>query len=681
MAKIQLNFNCEIKYQTNQTLVLVGMVPNNSLLKNSIVFSFQKSNYFCKMLSVQNLGVHFGGNYLFQSVSFRINKGNRIGLAGKNGAGKSTLLKILAKKQQPNEGEVVFEGEVMVGFLTQDIDFEKGRTVWDEAKRAFEKLNRIQQKIDSTNHQLTERTDYESETYSKLVEDISHLTERYHLLGGYNIDAEIEKILLGLGFKPTDFNRQTTEFSGGWRMRIELAKLLLQKNDILLLDEPTNHLDIDSIIWLENFLKDYPGAVVLVSHDIQFLDNVTNRTLEISNKQVHDYKANYSTFIQLRKERRENIEQAQKNQEQYIKHTEQLIEKFRAKANKASMAQSLIKKLDKIERIEVENEDVNKMNIRFESAIVPGKIIFELENVGKAYGNHQVFDKVSFFINRGEKIAFVGQNGQGKTTLARVMVDGLGHSGILKTGHNVEVGYFAQNQADVLNPKWSVLEEAEYASTEETRKRVRDVLGAFLFGGEDVEKKVSVLSGGERNRLALAKLLLKPFNVLVMDEPTNHLDIQSKEILKQALLNFKGTLILVSHDREFLDGLATKVFEFKDGKVNEFLGGISEYLEDRKARGFREIEAVENKNPNLVLTEQKTSKTQLSREEQREINRLKNQISKIENEISDLENEIFSLEKKFEKNQLDEDLQKYNSANKKLEQKMAQWEELNLKMS
>lgn len=681
MAKIQLNFNCEIKYQTNQTLVLVGMVPNNSLLKNSIVFSFQKSNYFCKMLSVQNLGVHFGGNYLFQSVSFRINKGNRIGLAGKNGAGKSTLLKILAKKQQPNEGEVVFEGEVMVGFLTQDIDFEKGRTVWDEAKRAFEKLNRIQQKIDSTNHQLTERTDYESETYSKLVEDISHLTERYHLLGGYNIDAEIEKILLGLGFKPTDFNRQTTEFSGGWRMRIELAKLLLQKNDILLLDEPTNHLDIDSIIWLENFLKDYLGAVVLVSHDIQFLDNVTNRTLEISNKQVHDYKANYSTFIQLRKERRENIEQAQKNQEQYIKHTEQLIEKFRAKANKASMAQSLIKKLDKIERIEVENEDVNKMNIRFESAIVPGKIIFELENVGKAYGNHQVFDKVSFFINRGEKIAFVGQNGQGKTTLARVMVDGLGHSGVLKTGHNVEVGYFAQNQADVLNPKWSVLEEAEYASTEETRKRVRDVLGAFLFGGEDVEKKVSVLSGGERNRLALAKLLLKPFNVLVMDEPTNHLDIQSKEILKQALLNFKGTLILVSHDREFLDGLATKVFEFKDGKVNEFLGGISEYLEDRKARGFREIEAVENKNPNLVLTEQKTSKTQLSREEQREINRLKNQISKIENEISELENEIFSLEKKFEKNQLDEDLQKYNSANKKLEQKMAEWEELNLKMS
>lgn len=624
------------------------------------------------MLSVQNLGVHFAGNYLFRDVSFRINKGNRIGLAGKNGAGKSTLLNILARKSEASEGEVVYEGEVNVGFLTQDIDFEKGRTVWQEAGRAFERLNTIQEKIDYTNQQLAERTDYETESYAKLVEDIAQLTERFHLLGGYNTDAEIEKILMGLGFRNNDFHRQTTEFSGGWRMRVELAKLLLQQNDVLLLDEPTNHLDIDSIIWLEDFLKDYQGAVVLVSHDIQFLDNVTNRTLEIANRQIHDYKANYSKYIELRNERREKLEQAQKNQEQYIKHTEQLIDKFRAKANKASMAQSLIKKLDKIERIEVENEDVNKMNIRFNSAVVPGKIIFELKNVGKAYGENQVFDGVSFFINRGEKIAFVGQNGQGKTTLARVLADGLDHSGRLISGHNVEIGYFAQNQAVILNEKQSVLEEAEDASTEETRKNVRDVLGAFLFGGEDVEKKVSVLSGGERNRLALAKLLLKPFNVLVMDEPTNHLDIQSKEILKRALKNFDGTLILVSHDREFLDGLAEKVFEFKDGKVKEFMGGIKEFLENRKVQGFREIEATTKQEQN-----QKTkleNKAQLSREEQKEQNRIKNKIGRTEEEIVLLENRISELERKFETAHSNEDSMNYTKLQQELELKMNEWE-------
>jgi len=624
------------------------------------------------MLLVQNLGVHFAGNYLFENVSFRINKGNRVGLAGKNGAGKSTLLKILAKRQEPDEGEVVHEGEVSVGFLTQDIDFEKGRTVWEEAGRAFEQLNIIQEKIHQTNQELSERTDYESAEYAKLIEDITHLTDRYNLLGGYTKDAEMEQILLGLGFKAEDFHRQTTEFSGGWRMRIELAKLLLQKHDVLLLDEPTNHLDIDSILWLEEFLQNYPGAVVLVSHDKQFLDNVTNRTLEIANKQIHDYKANYSKYIQLRQERREKLEQAQKNQEQYIKHTQQLIEKFRAKASKAATAQSLIKKLDKLERIEVENEDVHKMNIRFASAVTPGKIIFELENVGKAYGDKQIFDHVSFFVNRGEKIAFVGQNGQGKTTLARVMVDGLDHTGTIKWGHNVEVGYFAQNQADVLNEKWTVLEEAEYASTEETRKIVRDVLGAFLFSGETVEKKVSVLSGGERNRLALAKLLLKPFNVLVMDEPTNHLDIQSKEILKRALQNFDGTLILVSHDREFLDGLVDKVFEFKDGQVKEFLGGISDYLADRKAKGFREIEKVEQ----LKSTEEKPKPRNLSQEEQKEQKRIKNKIGKIEEEISQIEQQIQELEKKFETTHLPEDLQKYEALQAELGEKMSEWEDL-----
>ncbi len=631
------------------------------------------------MLLVQNLGVHFAGNYLFDNVSFRINKGNRVGLAGKNGAGKSTLLKILAKKQDSDEGDVVHEGEVSVGYLTQDIDFEKGRTVWDEAGRAFEQLNEIQQKIDFTNDQLSTRTDYESDEYHQLIEDITHLTDRFNILGGYTKDAEMEKILFGLGFKAEDFHRQTDEFSGGWRMRIELAKLLLQKHDVLLLDEPTNHLDIDSILWLEEFLQDYPGAVVLVSHDKQFLDNVTNRTLEIANKQVHDYKANYSKYIELRQERREKMEQAQKNQEQYIKHTEQLINKFRAKASKAATAQSLIKKLDKIDRIEVENEDVHKMNIRFASAVVPGKIIFELENVGKKYGEKQIFDGVNFYVNRGEKIAFVGQNGQGKTTLARVMVDGLDHTGIIKLGHNVEVGYFAQNQAEVLNEKWTVLEEAEYASTEETRKQVRDVLGAFLFSGETVEKKVSVLSGGERNRLALAKLLLKPFNVLVMDEPTNHLDIQSKEILKLALQNFDGTLILVSHDREFLDGLAKKVFEFRDGKVKEFLGGINEYLIERKAQGFREIEASSSFSKGGEHSDSdKKEKPQLSQEEQKEQKRIQNKISKLEGEIAELETEISGLEKKFETSHSDEDLKKYDELKLQLEDKMQEWEELML---
>lgn len=625
------------------------------------------------MLLVQNLGVHFAGNYLFDNVSFRINKGNRVGLAGKNGAGKSTLLKILAKQQEADEGDVVHEGEVSVGYLTQDIDFEKGRTVWEEAGRAFEQLNEIQKKMDFINQELTQRTDYESESYAQLIDDITHLTDRFSILGGYTKDAEMERILIGLGFKAEDFHRQTEEFSGGWRMRIELAKLLLQKHDVLLLDEPTNHLDIDSILWLEEFLQDYPGAVVLVSHDKQFLDNVTNRTLEIANKQVHDYKANYTKYIQLRQERREKMEQAQKNQEQYIKHTQQLIEKFRAKASKAATAQSLIKKLDKLDRIEVENEDVHKMNIRFASATIPGKIIFELENVGKAYGPKQIFDNVSFFVNRGEKIAFVGQNGQGKTTLARVMVDGLDHTGTIKLGHNVEVGYFAQNQADVLNEKWTVLEEAEYASTEETRKIVRDILGAFLFSGESVEKKVSVLSGGERNRLALAKLLLKPFNVLVMDEPTNHLDIQSKEILKRALQNFDGTLILVSHDREFLDGLVNKVFDFRDGKVTEFLGGITEYLTERKAQGFREIEKVDTiRKP----SEDEKPAKQLSQEEIKEQKRIKNKLGKIEEEIESLEAQIAELEKKFESTPLPEDLKLYEELKNQLEDWMSEWEDL-----
>ncbi|ADX67919.1 ABC-F family ATP-binding cassette domain-containing protein [Weeksella virosa] len=636
------------------------------------------------MLLVQNLGVYFSGKYLFEDVSFRINKGNRVGLVGKNGAGKSTLLKILAKEQPATEGEVVYEGEVTVGYLSQDIDFIQGRTVWQEADSAFEQLTQIQERIDFVNKELAERTDYESDEYSKLIEDIAHLTERFGLLGGYTKDAEIERILIGLGFKPSDFHRSTDEFSGGWRMRIELAKLLLQQHDVMLLDEPTNHLDIDSIIWLEEFLKDYPGAVVLVSHDRQFLDNVTNRTLEIANRQIADYKANYSKYLSLREDRKLKLEQAQKNQEQMIKHTEDLIAKFRAKANKASMAQSLIKKLDKIERIEIENEDVTKMNIRFIDAVQPGKIIFELENVGVSFGEHSVFEGVSFYVNRGEKIAFVGQNGQGKTTLSRAIIGDIEYRGKIHHGHNVEVGYFAQNQAHVLNDKYTVLEEAENSATEETRKHVRDYLGAFMFGGDAVEKKVSVLSGGERNRLALCKLLLRPFNVLIMDEPTNHLDIQSKEILKKALKKYQGTLILVSHDREFLEGLVDKVYDFRNGKVKEYLGSIDDYLAEVKAGNFREVE--KGVEPEAILSQKKETKKEqpqieLSFEEAKEQKRLKNRLSKVESDITELEIKIEQLEAKMTAgNQSQKELDDYHQAQTDLDALMEEWEEISEKI-
>ncbi|MRJ10944.1 ABC transporter ATP-binding protein [Ornithobacterium rhinotracheale] len=621
------------------------------------------------MLQAQNVGVHFAGNYLFDGVTFRINKGDRVGLAGKNGAGKSTLLKILSRKQNPTEGEVVYEGQISVGYLSQDIDFEEGRTVWEEAQQAFEQLNYLQQRIDEVNHQLATRTDYESDEYHDLIHDISHLTERYTMLGGYTKDADIEKVLKGLGFKDSDFNRLTSEFSGGWRMRVELAKLLLQKHDVMLLDEPTNHLDIDSILWLEEFLKSYEGAVILVSHDKLFLDNVTNRTLEVANKRIHDYKANYSKYIQLRDERREQLKAEKKNQEQYIKHTEQLIDKFRAKASKASTAKSLQKKLERIDIIEVENEDVHSMNISFEASQRSGKVVFDLENVKKAFGDHTIFSNVNLEIVRGEKVAFVGQNGQGKTTLARCIVGELDFEGKIKHGHNVEVGYFAQNQHHVLVDSRSVLDEAEHAANENTRPKVRDVLGAFLFSGEAAEKKVKVLSGGERNRLALAKLLLHPSNVLIMDEPTNHLDIQSKEILKKALNNYEGTLILVSHDREFLSGLADKIVEFKDGEVKEFLGNIDEYLEYRKASNMREIEKVEQKK--------ETTKPVEVQPERKEDKRIKNKISNLEAEIAKIEEEIASLEQKFmQENPSEEQLANYESLKNNLQAKMQNWEDL-----
>lgn len=629
------------------------------------------------MILVQNLGLHFAGSYLFENVNFRINKNDRIGLAGKNGAGKSTLLKILAGEQPSTEGNVEKEGEVRIGFLKQDLDFEKGRTVWDEAMQAFKELNKINKKIDNINHELATRTDYESEEYHKLIHDLTDLTERFSHLGGYNIDGEIEKILKGLGFKESDFTKLTDDFSGGWRMRIELAKLLLEENDVLLLDEPTNHLDIESIIWLEGFLINYKGAVVLVSHDKQFLTNVTNRTIEISNRTIQDYKANYTKYLILRQERKEKLIQSQKNQEQEIKRTEQLINKFRAKASKASFAQSLIKKLNKVERIEVEDEDVTRFHIKFEPSVIPGKIIFKAENLGKSFDKHIVFQNANFYVERGEKIAFVGQNGQGKTTLAKIMDGILSYNGKLEIGHNVQIGYFAQNQAEVLNPNKTILEEAEDSATEESRPRVRDLLGSFLFQGDEVQKKVSVLSGGERNRLALCKLLLRPFNTLIMDEPTNHLDLQSKAILKQALQNFKGTLLLVSHDREFLDGLAQKIFEFRNGEVKEFLGGISEYLDYRKKENMREVDIEKSTVKKVASINVSESKNITDKDKTKELKILENKLSKVEIEIENIEKNIKKTEDLFiQKNPTEEELATYSFLKKDLEELNKKWEEI-----
>ncbi len=578
------------------------------------------------------------GADLFSGITFKLNKGDRIGLIGKNGAGKSTLLKVLSKDIETNGGTMAFDKDVNIGFLRQDIDFVAGRTILEEAYQAFEEIKGIELKLDEINEQLATRTDYESEEYSQLIHDLTDNTERYELLGGYNYQGDTEKILQGLGFKREDFGKLTDTFSGGWRMRIELAKLLLQNNDILLLDEPTNHLDIESIIWLENFLKGYSGAIVLVSHDKMFLDNVTNRTIEISLGQIYDYKKPYSQFLLLRGEIKEKQLQAQKNQDREIKQKQQLIDKFRAKASKASMAQSLMKQLDKVERIEVDQDDNATMNIRFAKSKEPGKIIVEAEDLSKSYGDNHVLENVDLLIERNSRIAFVGQNGQGKSTLAKMMVGDIPFKGHLKLGHNVEIGYFAQNQSEHLPPEKTVLQIMEDAATDSNRARVRDMLGSFLFGGDAVDKKAKVLSGGERNRLALCKLLLSPFNVLIMDEPTNHLDIASKNVLKDALKNFNGTLILVSHDRDFLQGLTDTVYGFKDKVIKEYLGDIDYFLEEHKMENLREAE-----KRTIVKEVKETAKKetlQLSREEEKELKKLKNKLSKIESEIADLEAQI-----------------------------------------
>ncbi len=632
------------------------------------------------MLNVHNLSVSFAGSDLFSGVTFKLNKGDRIGLIGKNGAGKSTLLKVLSKDIENSGGTMAFDKEVRIGFLRQDIDFVEGRTILEEAYQAFEEIKQLEGKLEIINHELVTRTDYESEYYHDLMVNLNEFSHRYELLGGYNYQGNTEKILQGLGFQREDFDKLTNTFSGGWRMRIELAKLLLQENDILLLDEPTNHLDIESIIWLENFLKVYSGAIVLVSHDKMFLDNVTNRTIEISLGKIYDYKKPYSQFLLLRGEIKEKQLQAQKNQEKEIKATQVLIDKFRAKANKATMAQSLIKRLDKVERIEVDDDDNAVMNVKFQISKEPGKIVIEAENLSKSYGKKHVLEDVDLLIERNSKIAFVGQNGQGKSTLAKIMVGEIPHGGHLKLGHNVEIGYFAQNQSEYLDAEKTVLEIMEDAATDTNRSRVRDMLGSFLFSGDTVDKKAKMLSGGERNRLALCKLLLSPFNVLIMDEPTNHLDIASKNVLKMALKKFEGTLILVSHDRDFLQGLATTVYGFKDKVIKEYLGDIDFFLEQHQIENLREAEkrtVVAKKNSNSS----KKEVSQFSKEEDKELKKLKNQLSKIETQIDVLEKEISEMDealvKDYEATSSKPNFFENYKANKtKVEKLMDEWAEI-----
>jgi ATP-binding cassette subfamily F protein 3 len=567
-----------------------------------------------------------------------VNKGDKIGLTGKNGAGKSTLLKVLAKDLTPNNGNVSVPNGIVVGFLRQDLEFEDGRTVLEEAQTSFEFLNDVEIRMNEANKQLTERTDYESDAYLDIINEFNVLEERFRMAGGHDTAAEISQVLSGLGFSQYDFERQTTEFSGGWRMRIELAKILLMKPELLLLDEPTNHLDIESIMWLERWLKNYSGAVVLVSHDRLFLDASTNRTIEVAFSKINDYKASYTKYLTLRLDRVEKQIQAKKNQDKYIEETKILINKFRAKKNKASFAQSLIKKLDKLEIIQVEQEDVARMQFRFPPAPHSGKMSLEVKDASKNYGDLNVLDKINLEVVRGDKLAFVGKNGEGKSTLAKMIVKELDFDGEIQLGHQVKMGYYAQNQAEFLDENLTVLETIEQAATEDTAGRVRSILGSFLFSNDEVKKKVKVLSGGERARVALCKLLLEPYNLLVMDEPTNHLDITSKELLKKALNNYDGSLIVVSHDREFLQGLTEKVYEFKNQNIKEYVGDIDTFLEEKDLENFKELESSQKEQKK---TKQNKKDDQLSyadqKNQQKKLKKLQNRISKLEKQIEVLD--------------------------------------------
>lgn len=645
------------------------------------------------MVSIQNLSVEFSAKSLFDNINYVINPRDRIALVGKNGAGKSTMLKIIAGIQSPTSGKVSMPRDITVGYLPQQMELNDTLTVKEEVRKAFAHIDDLKRKLDDATEELSSRTDYESDEYHELIERVSSLSERMAMEQSENCEAEMEKTLTGLGFLRTDFDRPTSEFSGGWRMRIELAKLLLQRPDVLLLDEPTNHLDIESIQWLEQFLTSKAGAVVLVSHDRAFIDNVTNRTIEISCGKIYDYAVNYSHFVELRKERVEQQMRAFQNQQKQIQETEDFIERFRYKATKSVQVQSRIKQLNKIERIEVDEVDNSHISLRFPPAPRSGDYPLILDNVGKAYGDHQVFDGATFTLKRGEKIAFVGKNGEGKSTLVKCIMGEIPFTGSLKIGHNVKIGYFAQNQASMLDGELTVFDTIDRVATGDIRTKIRDILGAFMFGGEASDKKVKVLSGGEKTRLAMIKLLLEPVNLLILDEPTNHLDMRTKDILKQAIRDFNGTVIVVSHDREFLDGLVEKVYEFGGGKVKECLGGIYEFLEKKKIASLSELEISKDKKPSVEKSASDTASSKktepaasgnkevsrLSYAEQKEreknLRRLKKKVEDAEAEISRLEGTVAEIEKEMAAGEFSDDLcQRHAKAQKDLENAMSLWE-------
>ena len=632
------------------------------------------------MISIEALTVEFGGNPLFDNVTYVINKRDRIALVGKNGAGKTTMLKIIAGLQAPTSGSVNKPRDLSIGYLPQQMQLNDTRTVMQETEQAFAHIFELQARVDRMNEELATRTDYESDDYQELIERVSTATEQLTLAGSNNYQAEIERTLTGLGFLRSDFDRPTAEFSGGWRMRIELAKLLLQRHDVLLLDEPTNHLDIESIQWLENFLATRAGAVILVSHDRAFIDNVTTRTIEISLGRIYDYQVNYSKYVVLRQERLEQQMRAYENQQKQIQDTEAFIERFRYKATKAVQVQSRIKQLDKIERIEVDEIDNSHISLRFPPAPRSGDYPIIADGVGKSYGSHTVFSDATFTIKRGEKVAFVGKNGEGKSTLVKCIMSEIPYDGTLKIGHSVKIGYFAQNQASLLDTTVTVFDTIDRVAVGDIRTKIRDILGAFMFGGEAADKKVSVLSGGEKTRLAMIRLLLEPVNLLILDEPTNHLDMRTKDILKKAIKEFDGTVIVVSHDREFLDGLVEKVYEFGGGRIKEHLGGIYDFLEKKKIESLRELEVSTKQQPKAA--EEKKSDNKISYEERKElarrIKKAERAIATIEEEISNIEYAIDVVEGKLATPEGASDMQLYeehSTLKKQLDEAMSRWEQ------
>jgi ATP-binding cassette subfamily F protein 3 len=629
------------------------------------------------MLSLSNIYVQYGDRILLDRVNFVLKPGDRVGLVGRNGAGKSTLLKIIAKEMTPHEGDVVVPGHFTLGYLHQDMLLPKGKTVINETMTAFSEILELEKELHRISDELANRDDYESDEYHKLIEQMGDVTEHLHHMGSATSEADAEKVLAGLGFAASDMTRLTDEFSGGWQMRIELAKMLLRRPDLLLLDEPTNHLDIESILWLESWLFNYPGMVIVISHDRRFLDNVTNRTAEVSLGKILDYKAPYSKYVELSADRREQMQNAYENQQRVIADRERTIARFMAKASKTSMAQSMQKQLDKMDRIEIDDMDTSTMRLRFPDAPRSGEITAKAEGVTKKYGALTVLDQVDFQILRGDRVAFVGQNGQGKTTLAKILIgQEPASSGNVTLGYNVSVGYYAQNQAETLNPKLTLLETMEQNSPEEMRTKLRAILGAFLFSGKDVDKKVAALSGGERARLALACMLLRPFNLLLLDEPTNHLDMLSKDVLKQALMEYNGTLLIVSHDREFLSEMTTRTIEFRDGHLKEYLGDVNYFLEKRQVDNMREIEkrSTLNQQANasapVAVTVQGEERKQLERA-----------VQKQEKRIAELEGELKKWEDKmadpdfYTKPSADADLKKYSDLKTDLAKVYAEWED------